>query len=216
MWPLYSESQPWPTGQSIEGSLKTVQAVPVLACFKVKNKTWIQWTTKTDLSCHKYKGTYARRCYKHQMIQTCLIPQSFSPSLLESACSSFLQEMLTTSVLMAAWDIRGVHPVTVSCSWGKTGNWIWAAFPPSSALQLCPLRRTEEVEIEQRSQPPCNRTNTTARQSSLAAGEGPPIKPYMTEGRRKSEADGSHTGITQKNTKPPHKTTDLLWIMPIS
>lgn len=36
---------------------------------------------------------------------------------------------------------------------------------------------------QQQNQPPRNRTNTTARQSSLTAGDVPPIRPYRTEGK---------------------------------
>lgn len=37
-------------------------------------------------------------------------------SVLESTCSSFLQEKHMTAAMMAAWDIGGMYPVTVSCS----------------------------------------------------------------------------------------------------
>ncbi|KAL6487187.1 hypothetical protein MHYP_G00038130 [Metynnis hypsauchen] len=82
---------------------------------------------------------------------------------------------------MAAQDIRDVYPVTVSRWRGKSPLNLSTTNPPPLSLQLCSLRRVKGAGIQQQSQPPCNRTNTTARQSSLAAGEGPPIKPYRTE-----------------------------------
>lgn len=91
---------------------------------------------------------------------------------------------------------RSKYPVTVKTYGEERSDRVSSLTIPPALFPMETERGGRFWLSSQQSQPPRNRTNTTARQSSLTAGEVPPIRPYRTEGGRKSEADGFHTGIT--------------------